>query len=195
MFFNNLKFFLRHCVMGFDNDDPPQTDPLGWGLISHFCSSQPDASLRCKFLGLGLVKRGNMSVVVAVQSCSSFFELGWVHLERVCVNSLLTGIMLWLECPLGIRTRDRPVTNPARYHSATTLHLFWAWVKVVLFWQIEVDDDVISHNMWCEYVITDMIPQFYGPCLFQIFYVNTDSGQKWHWLKCTGLETPPMIMS
>ena len=39
-------------------------------LRVHFNSPQPDASLRCKFPGSGLVNRENVSVVAAVQSCS-----------------------------------------------------------------------------------------------------------------------------
>ena len=47
-------------------------EPIGLGLISHFCSPQPYTSLRCGFPGPGLVDKGNMSVVAAAQSCSSF---------------------------------------------------------------------------------------------------------------------------
>ena len=32
--------------------------PLSWGLLFHFCSPQPDTSLRCEVPGSGLVNRG-----------------------------------------------------------------------------------------------------------------------------------------
>ena len=48
---------------------------LAEGLISHICSPQPDTSFRCEFPGLGLVNRGNLSVVPTAQSCSSFLPI------------------------------------------------------------------------------------------------------------------------
>ena len=60
------------------NKDPSAHESqLGLGLVSHFCSPQPDTSQRCEFPGSGLVHRWNVSVVaVAIQqSCSSFPQI------------------------------------------------------------------------------------------------------------------------
>ena len=55
----------------------------------HFYRPRPDTSLRCEFPGLGLVDQGNVSVVAAAQSCSSFLptrrRMARLSRPRACV--------------------------------------------------------------------------------------------------------------
>ena len=53
---------------------------------------------------------------------------GWVDLEQPCVNSLLTGIMQWLKCPLrDSNTGTVRLRIQRTYHGATTKHLEQLW--------------------------------------------------------------------
>ena len=103
------------------------TKPIGLGLISHFCNRQPDTSLRCEFPGYGLVNRGNVSVVAAAQSCSSFLPArgGMTRLSRprapVCKfvdhwNYALTKVSATRFEPWTVRSGIwRSTTGPPRY--------------------------------------------------------------------------------
>ena len=91
---------------------------MGSGLISHFCSPQPDNSLRRKVRGPGLVDRRNVSVVDAAHSCSSSVPTRG-EMARLCRPRATVCKFPGhrnMACSdssdrYGIRTRGRPVTS------------------------------------------------------------------------------------
>ena len=93
------------------------SEPIGFGLISHFCTPQPDTSWRCEFPGTGLVKRGNVSVVAAAQLLIFAYPLRDGRLSRpratVCKFPAHSNYVVTQSVCYGIRTRGRPITNPA----------------------------------------------------------------------------------
>ena len=75
---------------------------VGGGVISHFCRPQPHTSLSCEFPASGLANRGGTFQLLPQRRAALHFclaaekSLGWVDLEQLCVNSLVTGITQWL---------------------------------------------------------------------------------------------------
>ena len=139
----------RYLGTRFNNDPQAPQSPFGLRLISSFCSLQPDTSLRSKFPGL---IRGNASVVAAVQSCSSFLltHREMARLSRpsvtVCKFPAHRNYAVTRVSPYGIRTRDRPVTNPAANQNSTlrfVIHFTEECNKVVELMELFVTKGLI----------------------------------------------------
>ena len=108
-FFSLANSHLPHGARGnYNNNNDPSAlqNPLGWRLISHFCSPQPDTSLAASSLAWGKRTEGTCQLLPQRTAAPDFCQIteGWlgrVDLGQLCANSLLKGITQRLESPLG----------------------------------------------------------------------------------------------